>query len=318
MTLPDRICDPHHHLWDRPDSHYLTEQLAHDLASVPEVRRTVFVECSAWYRDRGPVHLREIGETEWVAQRAESIGPHASIEGIVGATDLRLGARTEEALHAHIAAARGRFRGIRHRATWDADPAIKPSDPDPGEGLLGDRHFRAGFERLIALGLTFDAWVYFPQLGDVAALARSYPEAVIVLNHLGGPIMLGGYTDKDAVRDRWRVLMEELAGCPNVVVKVGGIGMPIYGMGWHKLGTEPNVEQIDAWWGDAVRWCIDRFGPDRCMLESNFPVDRWSMSYATLWQAFDMMTSGYSASERTALFHDTAVRVYRLPERSEE
>jgi L-fuconolactonase len=318
MTLPDRICDPHHHLWDRPDSHYLTEQLADDLASVPAVRRTVFVECSAWYRDSGPEHLREVGETEWVTQRAESIGPQASIEGIVGATDLRLGARAEEALHAHIEAGQGRFRGIRHRATWDADLTIKRSDPDPGEGLLCDRHFRAGFERLIALGLAFDAWVYFPQLGDVADLARSYSEAVIVLNHLGGPIMLGGYTDKAGVRDRWRSLMGELAACPNVVLKVGGIGMPIYGTGWHKLDTEPNVEQIDAWWGDPVRWCIDRFGPDRCMLESNFPVDRWSMSYATLWEAFDMMTVDYSASERMALFHDTAVRTYRLPDRSGE
>jgi L-fuconolactonase len=307
--LPSTICDPHHHLWNLPKSRYIVDDLRADLATVPSVTETVFVECSAWYRDSGPEHLRVVGETEWVATNAGQI-----VRGIVGTADLRLGPLAEEALHAHVAAGRGRFSGIRQRATWDADPLIRPIAPDPGEGLLLDPDFRRGFAVLQSLGLSFDAWVYFPQLGDVADLARAFPDATIILNHLGGPIVLGGYTDRAEVIDRWRELMVDVAACPNVVLKVGGIGMPIYGMGWHKLTTPSSAEEIAAAWREPVRWCIEQFGVDRCMLESNFPVDRFSMSYATLWDSFDLMTNDLSPSDRTALFHDTAVRAYRLNE----
>jgi predicted TIM-barrel fold metal-dependent hydrolase len=317
VTLPDRICDPHHHLWDRPDSHYLVEQLRDDLATVPQVARTVFVECSAWYRDAGPEHLRAVGETEWVAAHARELHGGEMIEGIVAATDLRLGERTEQALDAHIEASGGRFRGIRHRATWDPSPRVRPSQPDPGEGLLLDRDFRRGFARLHALGGVFDAWVYFPQLPEVADLARAFPEATIVLNHLGGPITLGPYSDRAAVLDQWRPLIADVATCPNVVLKVGGIGMPLYGTTWHKQDAPPSAEEVARFWVDWVAFAIDGFGPDRCMLESNFPVDRLSMPYASLWEAMDILTDGYSPSERAALFHDTAVRTYSLTESSE-
>ncbi len=309
MTLPAEICDPHHHLWDLPKSRYLVDDLLADLTTVPDVTSTVFVECSAWYRESGPQHLRSVGETEWVAAHGGPV-----VRGIVGATDLRLGPLTDEALHAHIAAAKGRFRGIRQRATWDASPLVRPDDPDPGEGLLRDPRFRAGFEVLHDLGLTFDAWVYFPQLPDVTDLARAFPEATIILNHLGGPIMLGPYTDPGEVLERWRELMVDVASCPNVVVKVGGIGMPIYGMEWHKRATPPSADEIADAWREPVHWCIDTFGTDRCMLESNFPVDRFSMDYATLWNSFDLLTSDFTSTQRDALFRGTAVRVYRLDE----
>jgi predicted TIM-barrel fold metal-dependent hydrolase len=317
MTLPDRICDPHHHLWDRPDSHYLVAQLEDDLATVPQVTRTVFVECSAWYRDSGPEHLREVGETAWVAEHAHELDGGTTIQGIVGATDLRLGERAEQALHAHVEASGGRFRGIRQRATWDPSPTIRPSQPDPGEGLLADPDFRRGVSALHSLGGVFDAWVYFPQLPEVADLARALPDVTIVLNHLGGPITLGPYSDRAGVLERWRPLIADVATCTNVVLKVGGIGMPIYGMTWDKQDVPPAAEEVAGSWTDPVRFAIDAFGPERCMLESNFPVDRFSMPYATLWEAMDILTDGYSAPERSALFHDTAVRAYRLDETSQ-
>jgi len=305
MTLPDRICDPHHHLWPRAGMEYLPADLQADIATVPQVERTVFVECGAWYREHGPAHLREVGETEWVVANASPV-----VQGIVGAGDLRLSGQTEELLHAHIAAADGRFRGVRQRATWDA--GLRAADPDPGSGLLLDPAFREGFELLTSLGLSFDAWMYFPQLPDLVDLARTYPDATIVLNHIGAPITMGPYGDRDITHGTWRALMIDVAASPNVVLKVGGIGMPMYGTTWHQNEAPPTAEDVAALWTDAVRFCIDTFGPSRCMFESNFPVDRISMSYATLWAAFDLMSETYSPSERAALFHDTAVRTYRL------
>ena len=309
MNGLDRICDAHHHLWVLPTSHYDVADLRADLATVPEVTRTVFVECGAWYRHDGPEHLRSVGETEWVAANTDPV-----TEAIVGATDLRLGALTEEALHAHIEAGAGRFRGIRQMATWDPSPDIRPAHPDPGPGLLLDPHFRDGFAALHRLGLSFDAWVYFPQLPEVADLARAFPDTTIVVNHFGGVIGLGPYAGhRDEMLTRWRELLPELAACPNVVMKLGGIGMPIYGLEWHKRAEPPSIAEVVDAWRDTVRRCIEAFGVDRCLFESNFPVDRFSLHYATVWAAFDAMTADLSMSERAALFHDTAAAVYRLP-----
>jgi predicted TIM-barrel fold metal-dependent hydrolase len=158
--------------------------------------------------------------------------------------------------------------------------------------------------------------VYFPQLPEVADLACAFPEATIVLNHLGGPITLGPYSDREAVLARWRPLIADVATCANVVLKVGGIGMPVYGMTWHKQEASPAAEEVARFWADPVRFAIDAFGPERCMLESNFPVDKFSMPYASLWEAMDILTDGYSPAERSALFHDTAVRTYHLDETS--
>jgi len=275
---------------------------------VPSVKRTIYVECGAWYRDTGPEHLRAVGETEWVVANAEPI-----TEAIIGTSDLRLGPLVDETLRAHVEAGAGRFRGIRQRATWDPSELIRRGDPDPGSCLLLDADFRRGFEVLHRRGLSFDAWMYFPQLPDVVDLARAFPEATIVLNHLGGPIVLGPYTDRGEVLGRWRALMVDVASCPNIALKLGGIGMPLYGLDWHKRPTRPSVDEVVDAWGEPIRWCIEAFGADRCMFESNFPVDGVSMDYATLWGAFDVITADLSAGERAALFHDTAANVYRLP-----
>lgn len=308
-TLPERICDAHHHLWSRPASHYVVDDLRADLLTVPQVTRTVFVECGAWYRETGPGHLRSVGETEWVAANTTAV-----TQAIVGATDLRLGTLAAEALDAHVDAGQGRFRGIRQMATWDASPLIKPTDPDPGPSLLLDPDFRRGFAALARRGLSFDAWVFFPQLPEVVDLARAFPDATIVLDHIGGPIGVGPYTDRGAVVARWQDLMVDVAACPNVVVKLGGIGMPIYGLGWHKRPTPPTAEEVAASWRDPIRWCIEHLGVGRCLFESNFPVDRFSIDYPTVWAVFDLVTTDLLTTERAALFHDTACAVYRLPD----
>ena len=308
MTLPDRICDAHHHLWEVSSAPYVVADLLADTATVAGVTSTVFVECGAFYRESGPEHLRVVGETDWVAANADPI-----TKVIVGAADLRLGKLAEEALDAHIAAAGGRFRGIRHRATWDPSPLIRPSTPDPGPHLLADPQFRDGMRALAARNLSFDAWIYFPQLPEVADLARACPDVTIVLNHLGGPIVLGPYTDRGEVLRRWRELIVDVAACPNVVVKLGGIGMPLYGMTWHKHPSPPTAATVAEAWRDPIRLCIELFGADRCMFESNFPVDKFSMDYATLWNAFDLISADLSPTERSALFHDTAASVYRIP-----
>jgi predicted TIM-barrel fold metal-dependent hydrolase len=307
-TPPERICDAHHHLWSRTASHYVVDDLLADLATVPQVGRTVFVECGAWYRNDGPDHLRSVGETAWVASNGTTV-----TQAIVGSTDLRLGSHAEEALDAHLVAGQGRFRGIRQMATWDASPLIRPTDPDPGPSLLLDPDFRRGFAALARRGLSFDAWVYFPQLPEVVDLARAFPDATIVLDHFGGPIGLGPYTDRAAVLALWRELMVDVAACPNVVVKLGGIGMPIYGLGWHKQPTPPTVDEVADLWRGPIRWCLEHLGVDRCMFESNFPVDRFSIDYATVWATFDAVTQDLSPVDRAALFHDTACAVYRLP-----
>jgi predicted TIM-barrel fold metal-dependent hydrolase len=301
------ICDAHHHLWAMPTSTYLVEDFHADLASTEHhVTSTVYMECGAWYRESGPEHMRPIGETEWVAQHVD-----ARTQGIVGHADLRLGDAVAEVLDAHAAAGGGLFRGIRHMATWDASPEIKPM-PMSGPHLLADPQFRRGFTALTRAGLSFDAWLYFPQLPDLCELADVFSESSIILNHLGGPIIMGPYTDRRQVLATWRPLVEQVAERPNVVMKLGGIGMPIYGLGWHKQPSPPTAEEVAAAWREPVRFCIEAFGVDRCMFESNFPVDKFSMSYATLWDAFALMVDDLSRDERNALFSGTATNVYRL------
>ena len=295
-----------------PTSTYVVDDLNADIASTEHpIVSTVYAECGAWYRADGPEHLRPVGETEWVAQHVD-----ARTQGIVGHADLRLGDAVSEVLDAHIEAGQGLFRGVRHMATWDASPTIKPMAPFPGPGLLADAQFRRGFAALTRAGLSFDAWVYFPQLPEVAELADAFDDSRIILNHLGGPIVMGPYTDRSEVLAQWRPLIAQVAARPNVVMKLGGIGMPIYGLGWHKDPKPPTAEEVAAAWREPVRFCIEQFGVDRCLFESNFPVDKFSLSYATLWDAFALMVDDLSRDERMALFNATASNVYRLGERT--
>ncbi len=312
------IIDPHHHLWDRPDWRYVGDELLADLECGHKVLTTVFAQCRERYRPDGPVALKPLGETEFVVQVAHALevrrGSARSVcAGIVGHADLTLGAQVRAVLEAQVRAAEGRFRGIRHAAAFDADPALALTMPRVSAGLLRDARFRAGFTCLADLDLSFDAWVYHPQLGDVLALAQAFPETSIVLDHLGGPLGIGAYaTRRDAVFAEWRAAILALAACPNVSVKLGGLGMRLCGFGFCDQPHPPTSEQLAGAWRPWVETCIEAFGSQRCMFESNFPVDRGSCSYAVLWNAFKRLAAGYSAADKGLLFAGTAARVYRL------
>jgi predicted TIM-barrel fold metal-dependent hydrolase len=234
--------------------------------------------------------------------------------GIVGTADLRAGAEAGAALDAQIAAGGGRFRGIRFITKWDADEELNTGRYAPPRGLMQDRAFRAGFALLAPRKLSFDAMVYHPQLLELADLARAFPDTTIVLNHVGGLIALTRtyLARKDEAIAQWRSSMAELAKCPNVFVKLGGLGMPYLGFGFEKLEAPAPSERLAAAWGPFFEHCIDKFGPHRCMFESNFPPDRESADYPVLWNAFKRIAGRYSADEKRALFRGTAAKAYRL------
>jgi L-fuconolactonase len=316
---PERpIVDPHHHLWDRSGNRYLLDELLADTGSGHRVVATVFVECMSMYRAGGAEHLRAVGETEFVngvaAQSASGqYGETRVAAGIVGFADLTLGHAVDEVLEAHLGAARGRFRGIRHAAGFDGHDEIRNSHTNPPKGLLGQARFREGVHRLARSGLAFDAWLYHHQIPELTELARACSEVVIVLDHFGGPLGIGPYAGKRAeIFARWKADIAELARCPNVVAKLGGINMSVNGFGWHRRERPPtSAELVDAT-RDYYLHAIDCFGPERCMFESNFPVDKLSCSYGVLWNAFKRIAQRFSEKEKAALFHDTAARVYRL------
>ncbi len=316
------ICDPHHHLWDRREEfiapRYLLDEILEDVTSGHNVVSTVFIECGAMFKTHGPPAFRAIGETEFVngiaAMSASGIYGTARIAaGIVGTANLKLGDAVGDLLDAQIAAAGGRFRGVRLGAAWDPDDRVPDHRTNPGPHLFLRDDFRAGFAQLARRQLTFEAWCYHPQIPDVTALARAFPDTTIVLDHFGGPLGIGPYAGKgDDVYAAWRMSIAELATCPNVVAKLGGINMAVNGFGWHERSRPPSSREL----ADATRRyydvTIETFGVDRCMFESNFPVDMVSASYTVLWNSFKRLTSGYSAAEKAKLFHDTAARVYRL------
>ncbi len=311
------IVDSHHHLWDRPESRYMLADLLADIGG-HNVVATVFIECMSMYRAAGPEALRPIGETEFVngiaAQSASGgFGGTRICAGIVGFADLTLGAAVDEVLEAHLAQAPDRFRGIRHAVGWDADPGVRNSHTNPPPRLMRDPAYRAGVARLAAHGLNFEAWLYHTQLDDLIDLARACPEVSIVLDHFGGPLGIGPYRDRRAeIYEAWKPRIAAIAECPNVTAKLGGLAMPINGFRWHKRPAPPDSEELAAAGRDYYLHAIDCFGPDRCMFESNFPVDKVSCGYTVLWNAFKRIAAGFSAGEKRALFHDTAARVYRL------
>lgn len=312
------ICDPHHHLWDFPGNRYLLPELVADLQSGHNVRSTVFVECTSFYRASGPKELRMVGETEFVngvAAMAASgrYGPVLACEGIVARADLTMAAAVGPVLDSHIRAGNGRFRGIRHAGGWDASPDVRNSHTDPPRGLYAEASFRAGLRELAKRNLSFEAWQYHPQLPEVTALARAVPEAKIVLNHVGGPLGIGPYAGKrDAIFQTWSRDIGELARCPNVSVKLGGLGMAICGFDFHKRETLPSSQELASAWRPYLECCIAAFGPERAMFESNFPVDGVSCSYATLWNAFKRVTQGASRDEKAWLYQNSARAFYHL------
>jgi L-fuconolactonase len=305
-----RICDPHHHLLDVYGFNYLAPALVADVQAGHNVTSTVYIECTMRYRTDGPEHLRPAGELEFVvAQDA----PGDVMAAIVGFADLRLGDRVDEILDAHEAAGQGRFRGIRFMTPWDPDPALRIAPAKPGPRWLQEPEIQRGAAAVGRRGLALDCFLYSHQLDDVVAIAQALPDQTFVLDHLGTPVVTGAYAHRvDEVRADWRAALARVAACSNVVLKIGGLNMHTIGAPWVEGDTQVTSPEVAAFWGADVRRCIDLFGPARCMFESNFPVDRVNIDYVTLWNAFKLMTSDYSATERAALFHDTAVSTYQI------
>jgi predicted TIM-barrel fold metal-dependent hydrolase len=312
------IIDPHHHLWDRPGDRYLLDELLTDTGSGHNILATVFVQARAMLRATGPAELRPVGETEFVngvaAMSASGIyGKTRHCAGIVGHADLTLGSRVAGVLEAHQRAGGDRFRGIRHISAWDADASIANPAYAPPRGLLADSSFREGFAVLARLGLSFDAWLYHPQIDELADLARAFAETPIVLDHVGGPVGIGRFEGRRAeVFSDWAAAMRRLSSCPNVSVKLGGLGMRLGGFGFHEQEEPPSSETLAASWRPYIETSIEAFGPSRCMFESNFPVDKGSYSYPVFWNACKLLAKGASAAEKSDLFAGTAARVYRL------
>lgn len=331
------IIDPHHHLWDRralvahlpPPQHafehiirrhprYFLDELLADTGAGHNVRATVYLECGSFYRADGPDAMKPVGETEFVngvAAMAASgtYGETRACAAIVGHVDMTLGDAATPVLEAHIAAGGGRFRGIRHSASWNADNAVLGPLVRMKEGLYRSDAFRAGFKRLAPLGMSFDAWMLEPQLGDLVDLARAFPDTTIILDHVGTPLGIASYAGKREERfPVWRDSIKALASCENVNVKLGGLAMPFPGFASLMSSPPASSEQLAAEWKPYIETCIEAFGAGRCMFESNFPVDALTCDYATLWNAFKRVAAGASATEKTALFSGTAARVYRI------
>ncbi len=313
------IIDPHHHLWDRGGNRYLIDELVADTSSGHNIVSTVFIECMSMYRATGPEPLRPVGETEFVQGVAAmsasgGFGPTRVADGIIAFADLTLGEAVGEVLDAHLAASPPRFRGIRHAVGWDASSEIRNSHTRPPEHLLLDEKYQRGAAELGRRGLVFEAWLYHSQIPELTQLARALPELTIVLDHFGGPLGIGPFAGHaDEVFEGWQRSIDDLAACPNVVAKLGGINMDINGFGWDKRERPPTSEELVEATRRYYLHAIERFGPQRCMFESNFPVDKVSCSYAVLWNSFKRLASGFSEADKSALFHDTAARVYRLP-----
>lgn len=314
------ICDPHHHFWDvrterLPYQRYLLHELAADIHSGHNVRSTVFIEARSMYRPDGPEELRPVGEVEFVqglaaASASGLYGPARAAAGIVGHADLKLGARVQPVLEALQAASPNRFRGIRHAVGWDPYPGLAKRDI---QGALATDGYRAGARVLAKMGLTLDNSLYFTQLYELADFARAVPDLIIVLNHIGGLLRVGPYANRDdEVLAAWRQGVAAAAQCPNIVIKLGGVGQLRYGFDWHERPEPIGSEELAGQLAPLMHYCIEQFGPDRCMFESNFPVDKVSYSYLVVYNAFKRLSKGYSASERAAMFHDTAARVYRI------
>jgi len=310
------IVDPHHHLLDRTNWHYPVEELAEDLRSGHNIVATVYIEWQSGYRTSGLEELKPVGETEFARDAGESAGRFGKTQicaGIVNFADMSLGARVREVFEAHLEAGRGRLKGIRFRVGYDADPVVAHPTEKRYPNQMSDPRFREAFAQLAPLGLSFDALPYHPQLPEFIALARDFPDTQIVLNHAGGILGIGAYASKrQEVFETWSRSIRELAGCPNVFVKIGGLAMRIAGYDFHEQPEPPSSDTLVAKWRPYVETCIEAFGASRCMFESNFPVDKASYSYPVFWNACKKLAAGASAEEKADLFSHTAARFYRL------
>lgn len=307
------IVDPHHHVWDDLTNplatYYPLERLLDDLRGGHRIVGSVYAECTSHWRTDGPLEMRPVGETEWIV--AATV-PEGVMAGIVGYADLRSAADGTPVLEAHVEAGAGRFRGVRHSTAWDPHADVPNTAREVPPGTLTSPGFVGGVKRLGEMGLTFDAWMYFHQLPELVDLAAAVPDVKIVLNHLGGPLAIGPYAqDREAMLREWRSNLARVAELDNVTLKIGGLGFP-YFVESERAAQLRGSDAIAAYWRPEVDFAVEAFGPERCMFESNYPVDSYVGDYITLWNAFKKLTTGCSPDERTDLFRGTAARTYGL------
>ncbi|MER6561773.1 amidohydrolase family protein [Streptomyces sp. NPDC001027] len=314
------IVDGHVHLWHHASGYcYFAQEYARDVESSGHyVEASIYVECNSMYRADGPPHLRPVGETEF-AVGMSAIGASGKYTrsriaaGVIGYADLLDGPTVGELLDAHVEAANGRFRGVRQRAKWDPDPAVRGPVSANGPGLFLEPAFHAGLAEVAARGLTFEASIFHPQLSDVTALARAVPEASIVLIHTGSPVGHSSYAGRETeVRAAWLAGMRELARCENVTVKMGGLLMPLANFDFGVADRPPTSQELAAHWGPFIEGSVEAFGADRCMVGSNFPVDKAGCTYGTLWNTYKRVLAECSPAEKKAIFSETARRTYRI------
>ena len=315
---PDRrIIDPHHHLWSEPlmFGRYELEDLWADTGSGHNIEKTVFIDCHANYRVDGPGRMKPIGETEYVAKVAAASRDNpeqATIAAIDSHANLLLGDEVEEILHAHEDAGQGLFRGIRHAGPYDDTGALANAGggrPCPYQEV----QFQQGLRRLAAMGYSYDTWHFHMQNAAFLALAQAVPEATMVLDHFGTPLGVGPYADRrEEIFAQWCEDIAAIAQCPNVYAKLGGLAMIDNGFGWHAHSRPPTSDEFVAAQRRYYEHAIECFGPQRCMFESNFPVDRLSIAYPVLWNGLKKIAAQYSENEQDAMFYGTAAQVYKV------
>ena len=310
-----RIIDPHHHFFEQATQfpHYNLEQLWADIGK-HKVEKTVYLQCWEGHRTDGPEDMKCVGETEWVDGIAAHARQHPQapqIGAMMGTAELR-SPRVREVLEAHCAASK-LFRGIRQIAAWDTSDVLFVMEGVSHPNLYGEAAFRAGFAVLTEMGLRFDAWHYHLQTPHLTALARAFPTTPIVLDHLGTPVGIGQYAGhEEEVYREWARDLAELARCQNVTIKLGGMTMPWNGFHFDQAAQPPSSDQLVAKWGRYFHHAIGQFGPDRCMFESNFPVDKCATTYAVLWNAYKKIAARYTEAEQESMFRGTAARFYRI------
>jgi predicted TIM-barrel fold metal-dependent hydrolase len=312
------IVDAHHHLWDRQTGRYLADEFGRDLASGHRVVSTVYVQCRSMLRQDGPEAMKPLGEVEFATGVAAmfasgAYGQARCCEAIVGGADLTLGAELDGVLEAMLQVSGGRLRGIRNPLAWHASPEVSSSPVTPPRDQMTNPAFRQGVRALGRFGLSLDAWVYHTQLDDLYELARAAQDVTVVIDHFGGPLGVGPHAgQRAAVLAEWKQKLARLASLPNTRIKLGGAGMNVFGFDFATRALPPSSEQLAAAWRPYFDVCVELFGVDRCMFESNFPVDKGMFSYGVLWNAFKRLASAMSADDKTALFSRTAATTYRL------
>ncbi len=300
---------------------YLLEEYLSDAAAGHNIVASVYVETQAFVRPDGPELLRPLGEIEFangMAAMAASgaYGQCRACASIVGHADLRQGSAIGELLDWAIRIAPSRFRGIRQVTNEHPDEApYRYFKQRPPRGIMESPNFVVGLQELEKRGLSFDASVFHQQLPQLAKLADAAPNLHIVINHMGLAVALDMAEDgRAAVFQEWRRLLWEIAARPNVLCKIGGLGLPYWGFGLEERDDAIGFEELAALWRPYVLAAIDAFGPDRCMMESNFSADARSCGFVPLWNALKWSVRDMSAADKVALFSGTAKRIYRIEE----